>query len=63
MLIVIIFTNIFKAPGFGDNRKNTLHDMAISTGGLVFGDEGSDIKLEDVQMHDLGEVKPKRLKN
>ena len=36
--------------------------MAIATGGLVFGDEGSDIKLEDVQMHDLGQVtwgKPK----
>ena len=24
-----------KAPGFGDNRKNTLHDMAIATGGVV----------------------------
>ena len=24
-----------KAPGFGDNRKNILHDMAIATGGLV----------------------------
>lgn len=22
-----------KAPGFGDNRKNTLQDMAIATGG------------------------------
>ena len=22
-----------KAPGFGDNRKNTMQDMAISTGG------------------------------
>ena len=46
-----------KAPGFGDNRKNTLHDMATATGGLVFGDEGSDIKLEDVQLHDLGQVR------
>merc|ERR1712173_395066 len=45
-----------KAPGFGDNRKNTLHDMAIATGGLVFGDEGSDIKIEEVQLHDLGQV-------
>merc|ERR1719204_2507830 len=25
-----------KAPGFGDNRKNTLHDMAVATGGVVF---------------------------
>ena len=24
-----------KAPGFGDNRKNTLRDMAIATGGIV----------------------------
>merc|ERR1711915_50522 len=34
-----------KAPGFGDNRKNTIQDMAISCGGLVFGTEGSDVKL------------------
>jgi len=45
-----------KAPGFGDNRKNTLQDMAISTGGMVFGEEGSDLKLEDVQMNDFGKV-------
>ena len=24
-----------KAPGFGDNRRFTLQDMAIATGGLV----------------------------
>ena len=24
-----------KAPGFGDNRKNTLQDVAIATGGIV----------------------------
>lgn len=24
-----------KAPGFGDNRKNTMKDMAISSGGVV----------------------------
>merc|ERR1719290_735914 len=45
-----------KAPGFGDNRKNSLQDMAIATGGIVFGDEGSDIKLEDVQIQDFGKV-------
>ena len=45
-----------KAPGFGDNRKNTLHDMAIATGGLVFGDEANLVKIEDVQLHDLGQV-------
>jgi chaperonin GroEL len=45
-----------KAPGFGDNRKNTMQDMAIATGGLVFGTEGDTLKLEDVQMHDFGRV-------
>lgn len=24
-----------KAPGFGDNRKNTMHDTAVATGGIV----------------------------
>ena len=24
-----------KAPGFGDNRKNQLHDMAVATGAVV----------------------------
>lgn len=24
-----------KAPGFGDNRKATMHDMAVATGGIV----------------------------
>uniref|UniRef100_A0A7E4WA53 Heat shock protein 60 n=1 Tax=Panagrellus redivivus TaxID=6233 RepID=A0A7E4WA53_PANRE len=45
-----------KAPGFGDNRKNTLKDMAIATGGTVFGDEGSLVKLEEIQPHDFGEA-------
>merc|ERR1712112_133189 len=45
-----------KAPGFGDNRKNTMQDMAIAAGGLVFGTEGDTLKLEDVQMQDFGKV-------
>ncbi|CAL1295728.1 unnamed protein product [Larinioides sclopetarius] len=45
-----------KAPGFGDNRKSTLHDMAIATGGIVFGDDADLVKLEDLKPHDLGEV-------
>merc|ERR1712117_426312 len=45
-----------KAPGFGDNRKNTLQDMAIATGGIVFGTEGDTLKLEDVQIQDFGKV-------
>ncbi|CAG8742916.1 15273_t:CDS:2, partial [Racocetra persica] len=34
-----------KAPGFGDNRKSILGDLAILTGGTVFSDD-LDIKLE-----------------
>ncbi len=45
-----------KAPGFGDNRKNTMMDMAISTGGLVFGTDAADVKLEDIQLQDFGQV-------
>merc|ERR1719348_301074 len=37
-----------KAPGFGDNRKNTVKDIAISTGATVFGDDMG-LKLEDIQ--------------
>ncbi|KAF9021643.1 chaperonin GroL [Hymenopellis radicata] len=42
-----------KAPGFGDNRKNILGDLAILTGGTVFSDE-VDIKLERATMEMLG---------
>ena len=45
-----------KAPGFGDNRKSQLHDMAIATGGIVFGDEAIELKLEDVTLGHLGVV-------
>jgi chaperonin GroEL len=45
-----------KAPGFGDNRKATMTDMAIATGGIVFGDESNLVKLEDLQLADLGVV-------
>lgn len=46
-----------KAPGFGDNRKSTLTDMAIATGGVVFGQEGNELKIEDIKAGDFGEVK------
>ncbi|OCT63952.1 heat shock protein family D (Hsp60) member 1 L homeolog isoform X1 [Xenopus laevis] len=45
-----------KAPGFGDNRKNQLKDMAVSSGGVVFGEEGLTLNLEDIQPHDFGKV-------
>merc|ERR1719228_2001265 len=44
-----------KAPGFGDNRKNTMKDIAIATGATVFGDDMG-LKLEDIQLTDLGQV-------
>ncbi|CAJ0573864.1 unnamed protein product, partial [Mesorhabditis spiculigera] len=45
-----------KAPGFGDNRKNTLRDIAIATGGTVFGDDSNLVKLEEIQLSDFGEA-------
>lgn len=45
-----------KAPGFGDNRKNTLQDMAVLTGGYVFGASGNDHKLEEASFEHLGKV-------
>ena len=30
--------------------------MAVATGALVFGDEANLVKIEDVQIHDLGQV-------
>ncbi|PRT55320.1 Heat shock protein 60, mitochondrial [Wickerhamiella sorbophila] len=42
-----------KAPGFGDNRKNTLGDIAILTGGQVFTEE-LDIKPENATLEQFG---------
>jgi len=42
-----------KAPGFGDNRKSILGDLAILTGGTVFTDD-LDIKLERLTPDMLG---------
>jgi chaperonin GroEL len=45
-----------KAPGYGDRRKAMLQDIAIMVGGTaVFEDLG--IKLENVQLSDLGRAK------
>lgn len=45
-----------KAPGFGEYRKNTLIDLAIATGGVVFEDNENLIRLEDCQLESLGKV-------
>jgi len=42
-----------KPPGFGDNRKNILRDMAVLTGGQVISEELGQ-KLEEIQLSDLG---------
>ncbi len=42
-----------KAPGFGDNRKAMLADLAILTGGTVISDEIGR-KLDSVTLADLG---------
>jgi chaperonin GroEL len=45
-----------KAPGYGDRRKAMLEDIAILTGGQVVSEELG-IKLEDVQLNQLGRAK------
>ena len=45
-----------KAPGFGDRRKAMLEDIAILTGGKAIT-EDLGIKLENVEVEDLGKAK------
>ncbi len=45
-----------KAPGFGDRRKAMIEDIAILTGGKAIMEE-TGIKLEGVQLEDLGRAK------
>ena len=45
-----------KSPGFGDNRRNTMQDIAIATGG-VFMSEDVGQKLEDADLSVLGSAK------
>ncbi len=49
-----------KAPGFGDRRKAMLEDIAILTGGRVIT-EDLGIKLENVDVGDLGAAKSIRI--
>jgi len=42
-----------KAPGFGDNRKAMLEDIAVLTGGQVISEERG-MKMENVTLEDLG---------
>ena len=45
-----------KAPGFGDRRKAMLEDIAILTGGRCIT-EDLGIKLENIEVSDLGQAK------
>jgi chaperonin GroEL len=45
-----------KAPGYGDRRKEMLQDIAVLTGGRVIT-EDLGIKLESVELTDLGQAK------
>ncbi len=49
-----------KAPGFGDRRKAMLEDIAILTGGRMIS-EDLGIKLEGVNMNDLGRARRVRI--
>src|SRR2546427_523187 len=46
-----------RAPGFGDRRKAMLEDIATLTGGRMIAEELG-IKLENLQLADLGSAKP-----
>jgi chaperonin GroEL len=45
-----------KAPAFGDRRKAMLEDIAVLTGGEVISEDKA-MKLEDVQLYNLGRAK------
>jgi len=45
-----------KAPGFGDRKKEMLQDIAVLTGARVISEEVG-LKLENVQIKDLGQAR------
>src|SRR6476469_5012694 len=52
----VLNTCAVKAPGFGDHRKAMLEDIATLTGGKMIA-EDLGIKLENLQLTDLGRAK------
>lgn len=52
----VLQTCVVKAPGFGDRRKAIMEDIAILTGGKLITEELG-IKLEKVELSDLGKAK------
>src|ERR1700674_2066776 len=53
----VLQVSAVKAPGFGDRRKAMLGDIAVLTGGQ-FISEDLGIKLENVELEQLGRAKP-----
>ncbi len=49
-----------KAPGYGDRRKAMMEDIAVLTGGKAFFKDLG-VKLENVQLSDLGKAKRVRI--
>ncbi len=49
-----------KAPGYGDRRKAMLEDIAVLTGGKAFFKDLG-IKLENIQLSDLGKARKVRI--
>ena len=49
-----------KAPGYGDRRKAMMEDLAVLTGGKAFFKDLG-IKLENIQLSDLGKAKRVRI--
>ena len=45
-----------KAPGYGDRRKAMLQDISVLTGGRCISEELG-VKLENIQLEDLGQAK------
>jgi len=45
-----------RAPGFGDQRKNMLEEIALLTGAKAIG-EGLDVQLKNIQISDLGQAR------
>ena len=42
-----------KSPGFGDNRRNTMQDIAVATGGQFISDDVG-LTLEEAELDVLG---------
>lgn len=45
-----------RAPGSGDQRKSTLQEIALLTGGKAMS-EGLDLQLKNIQISDLGQAR------